>query len=133
MESMNVNGMQAATARTLIKDRRGTSYDIRFVAIRRDAGRIYRLIFQTPPKLTKKFSLAFRRTAFSMRNLAPAEASAIRPLRIRIRNVRAGDTVAALAARMGMDRFGPDWFQVLNGLAPSAPLATGTPVKLVVR
>ena len=133
MESMTVNGMQAATARTAIKDRRGTSYDIRFVAIRRDAGRIYRLIFQTPPNLTQKFSLAFRRTTFSMRNLAPAEASAIKPLRIRIRNTRAGDTAAALAARMAMDRFGPDWFQVLNGLVPGARIAPGTPVKLVVR
>lgn len=133
MESMNVNGMQAATARTLIKDRRGASYDIRFVAIRRDAGRIYRLIFQTPPDLTQKFSLAFRRTTFSLRNLAPAEAAAIKPLRIRIRNTRAGDTVAALAARMALDRFGQDWFQVLNGLGPGAPLAAGTPVKLVVR
>lgn len=133
MESMTVNGMQAATARTAIKDRRGASYDIRFVAIRRDAGRIYRLIFQSPPNLTQKFSLAFRRTVFSMRNLAPAEASAIKPLRIRIRNTRAGDTGALLAARMAMDRFGPDWFQVLNGLGRGAPIAPGTPVKLVVR
>jgi len=133
MESMTVNGMQAATARTQIKDRRGVSYDIRFVAIRRDAGRLYRLIFQTPPNLTQKFSLAFRRTTFSMRNLAPAEASAIKPLRVRIRTARPGDTAAALAARMAMDRFGPDWFQVLNGLGPGAQIPPGTPVKLVAR
>lgn len=133
MESMTVGGMPAATARTLIKDRRGTSYDIRFVAIRRDAGRIYRFLFQSPPDLTQKFSLPFRRTTFSMRNLAPAEAAAVKPLRIRIRAVRAGDTMAALAGMMAVGRFGLDWFQVLNGLVTGAPPPVGTPVKLVVR
>jgi predicted Zn-dependent protease len=132
MESMTVAGMPAATARTLIKSR-GASYDIRFVAIRQGAARIYRFIFQTPPKLTQKLSLAFRRTTFSMRNLAPGEASSIKPLRIRVRAVQPGDTMAALAGRMAIDRFGADWFQVLNGLGAGAPLAAGTPVKLVVR
>ena len=123
----------AATARTLIKDRRGTNYDIRFVAIRRDAGRIYRFLFQSQPDLTQKFSLAFRRTTFSMRNLAPTEAAAIKPLRIRIHAVQAGDSMATLAGMMAMGRFGPDWFQVYNGLGAGAPPPVGTPIKLVVR
>lgn len=130
LESMTVNGMRAATASTLINSR-GASFDIRFVAIRKDPSRIYRFIFQTPPNLTRKFDLPFRRTTFSMRNMSATEARKIKPLRIRIRAIEAGDTAAKLARMMAQDKFKAEWFQLLNGLRPGQRPAAGTLVKLV--
>lgn len=68
----------------------------------------------------------------SLRRISPGEAAAIRPRVIDVVSVRAGDTVASLAARMAYRDNRVERFRSLNGLAPGAALAPGQKVKLVV-
>ncbi len=69
----------------------------------------------------------------SMRRISAAEAAAIKPRRIEVVTVRAGDTVASLAARMAFDNAQEARFRVLNGLASGDKVAVGDKVKVVVR
>jgi predicted Zn-dependent protease len=68
-----------------------------------------------------------------MRRLSPAEAANVRPMRIRVVKVGAGDSVASLAARMAFSDYRTERFLTLNGLASDARLAPGQRVKLIVR
>jgi predicted Zn-dependent protease len=60
------------------------------------------------------------------------EAAAVRPLRIAVVTVRAGDTQERLAQRMAVPERPLDTFRVLNGLSPNEPLLPGRKLKLVV-
>jgi predicted Zn-dependent protease len=63
--------------------------------------------------------------------MSTAERAGIRPLRIRVVEVKAGDTVGSLAARMqGTDRK-LSLFRLLNALPAGATLSAGDRVKLV--
>ena len=69
----------------------------------------------------------------SMRRMTVAEASGIRPLKIRVVRVKAGDTPESLARLMAFPDNPLDRFLVLNGLRRGDTLRTGDRVKLVVR
>lgn len=129
-EHLTINGLAAATASTRGRTSRG-AVDIRLVAIRFDAERVFRFTFITPPARTGQLGEALRRTTYSFRPLSAAERAEVKPLRVRIHTVRAGDSVASLAASQDV----PDWreerFAVLNGLAPGETLAAGRRVKLI--
>ncbi len=68
----------------------------------------------------------------SVRRLSSAEATAIRPRRIDVVTVRAGDTVRSLAERMAYPDYKVERFRVLNGLSADEPLQSGQKVKIVV-
>ena len=127
---ITVNGMEAATGHGRLDSRIGP-LDQRLVAISDGARRIFRLRFLTPPGETGPQSVALRRTTYSFRRLTPAEAAAIRPLRIRVVTARPGDTAEAMAARMPFETFRLEWFEALNGLARGQPLIPGERVKIV--
>ncbi|MDP6351236.1 MAG: M48 family metalloprotease [Alphaproteobacteria bacterium] len=131
LEAIRVNGMEAATAATQAEGQ-GGAVDVRLLAIAFDSRTIYRFLFITPPRLTGQLNEAFRRTAFSFRPLSRNEAAQIRPRRLVIHRVGAGETARALAARQPFAEFGLDRFLVLNGLDPGQPLDPGAVVKLVV-
>ena len=130
VENIEINGMAAATGAARLnvgaEDR-----DLRLVAIQGEPDKIYRLAFLTPPSETRNLNDELRRTTYSFRRLSDAEAAAIQPLRIRLTEVRQGDTAASLAARLPFERFSREWFRVLNGLAPGDALRPGQRVKLV--
>lgn len=67
----------------------------------------------------------------SVRRLSAEEAASIRPRRIAITTVKAGDTVASLAAKMAYADYQAERFRVLNGLAETEALRPGQKVKLV--
>ena len=71
-------------------------------------------------------------TLGSFHRLSPGEIARLRPLRIEVVKVRAGDTVASLAAQMRGTERPLELFQLLNGLGPEEPLAAGARVKIVV-
>ena len=125
-ETINVNGLEAATAIARVNTQSGAR-DIRLLAIRADAQTVYRFLFVTQPGMTERLAADFRRTTYSFRLLEPNEAAAIRPLRIHLVTVGPGDTVQRLAARMPPDGLQQELFQVLN----SGPLRPGEKVKIV--
>ena len=68
----------------------------------------------------------------SLRRISAGEAAAIRPRVIDVVTVRAGDSVASLAARMAYRDYRVERFRSLNALSPGAAIAPGQKVKLVV-
>ncbi len=131
VERITINGMEAATGEKKIWFRKGGRMDARFVAIRERAERIYRFVFITPPGLTRRLALGLQRTTYSFRLLSSREAAAIKPLRLAVITVAAGDTAATLARRMPFEKFRLEWFETLNGLPRGQSLIPGSQVKIV--
>ncbi|MBT4463382.1 MAG: M48 family metalloprotease, partial [Rhodospirillaceae bacterium] len=96
IETLDVNGMDAATGNTRVT-KNGQSRDARLVVIREDNERAYQLLFLTPPKMAASMSTDLRRTTYSFRKMTRAEREAIKPLRIRLRTVKPGDTVESIS------------------------------------
>ncbi len=131
VETLTVNGLEAATGTTRLRTSTGDR-DVRLLAIRVDLQTIYRFLFVTPPQETARLAAELRRTSYSFRRLDEREAAALKPLRIKVVTVGAGDTADSLAARMPFEDFRLERFQALNGLAPADRLRPGDQVKLVV-
>jgi predicted Zn-dependent protease len=68
----------------------------------------------------------------SVRRLSDAQAAAIKPRRIDVVTVKAGDTVASLSGRMAYSDNKLDRFLVLNGLQANSTLRAGQKVKIVI-
>lgn len=130
IETIKVNGLEAATATTTAKTQ-GGMFDARLVAYRFDSKTIYRFVFLTPQDRTAALAVDLRRTTYSFDKLSAAEAARLKPLKIRIVTVRKGDTVSGLARRMAFDDFQIERFEVLNGLSRKDPLPLGRAVKIV--
>ncbi len=130
VESITINGMDAATGGGTISTENGKR-DVRLVAIRFARDQIFRFLFLTAPKQSARFNEEFRRTTFSFRRLSAAEAGELKPRRVRVVSVRAGDTVETMARRMAFDDFQAERFRVLNGLKPGEQLELGRRVKIV--
>ena len=130
VETISVNGMPAATGQIRQNTREGPR-DIRLVAFRYDAQTIYRMLFVTSPESTAALVKPFRETTYSFRKLTPEEAAAIKPLRVRVHTVRAGETPRAIAARMPLEAYALQRFLVLNGLNENSGLKAGQKVKVI--
>ncbi len=130
-ERIDINGFEAATGRSSINTKRGPM-NLRLIAIRFRPGTILRLSFATPPHLVASLGEAHRRTTYSFRALSEVEAAGLKPYRVRIITVGAGDTVESLAARMPFEDFRIERFRTLNGLKADQRLTPGQRVKSVV-
>jgi predicted Zn-dependent protease len=130
VEQIKINGLDAATGVTRLSGNSGTR-DVRLVAIRFDANTIYRFMFMTQPGDTASQNEPFRRTTYSFRKLGDSEAANVKPLRIRVVTVGAGDTVDTLSRRMAFDTAQAARFRVLNGLQPNDSLRAGDRVKII--
>ncbi len=130
VEVLTVNSFAAATGRTQIRGRQGP-LDLRLVAIEGDPGWVYRFRFRTPSRLTAALSEDLRRTTYSVRRLSQSEAAAIKPRRLRLYNVRPGDTASGIARRMSVEGDRLKRFLVLNGLDEKDPILPGQTVKIV--
>lgn len=130
LETVRVNGLEAATATTQVRTNDGT-FDARLTAFRVDAKTIYRMIFLTTGADTNRLATGLRRTTYSFRRLSPAEASRLRPLVLRIVTVQRGDTVGSLARRMPYSDFKLERFEVLNGISRNDRLRRGQKLKMV--
>jgi len=127
VESITINGMQAATGAVS-----GNGKDYRLVAIRYDARTIYRFIFLSASDRTAALNVPFRETTYSFRRLSDAEAAGLKPRRLKIYRVQAGDTPAGIAARMPFGRENLQRFLALNGFTEQTALQPGQRVKTVV-
>lgn len=126
LQLFKVNGMNAATATTRIND-----YNARLVVIEFAPDLVYRFLTGTLPQTGTRHDAALQGLVMSFRKISPAEAAAVKPLRLRVVTVRPGDTAASLGRRMVYPDFQAERFRVLNGLGAGAEPRPGTLVKLV--
>jgi predicted Zn-dependent protease len=126
VEAITVNGVPAATAAVS-----GNGKDYRLVALRYDAETIYRFIFVSASERTAALNVPFRETTYSFRKLSDAEAATLKPWRLRIYEVKAGDTAAKIAARMPFAEENLKRFLVLNGFTEQTALTPGQRVKVI--
>jgi predicted Zn-dependent protease len=120
-----VNGLPAAYGST-VGQARGGRVAVHLGAIRAEGDVVYRFLFIEALGSER----AFRPTFESFRRLSASEAAAVRPQRVRVVEVRPGDTPASLAARMALDA-PEERFRILNQLALQDPLRAGERVKIV--
>lgn len=131
VENLRINGMDAATATTTIRNRSGT-FDAQLVAIRHSGDRIYRFVFLTPNARTAGLRSAMRDTMESFRKLTRADRSRYKPWRVATRAVGRNDTVQSLSRNMPLPGPKDEWFRVLNGLQPGSEPFPGQTVKVIV-
>jgi predicted Zn-dependent protease len=92
---------------------------------------VYRVIFAAKHR-TEAVDRTFRESINTFRRMSVSEMQATRPLRLKLAEVRSGDTVERLARRMAVSDRHVERFRVLNGLGPNDKLKPGDRVKLVV-
>ena len=119
-----INGNEAVSARAKADN---WQFDVTVI---RAAGKVYRLLTATPAA-----SNALERVASevsnSFRALSAQERSELKPLRIMVLTVKAGDTMATLSARMeGVDRK-LDMFRLINAMSAGATVSAGGKVKII--
>jgi predicted Zn-dependent protease len=129
VQRFDVNGLDAATARAKARTQDGTTVDARLVAIH-DGDVYYRFLLVAPPG-AGDFEDAFRRTVLSFRHLSAREAAEIRPYRVRVVEVRPGDSIDGFVRRMATPDHARERFLVLNALKGGEQLRPGDKVKIV--
>lgn len=131
LESLRINGMDAATGTTRVRNRSGT-FNAQLVAIRHSGDRVYRFLFLTPGTPAASLDADFRDTMESFRKLTRTDRNRYKPWRINTRVVGRNDTVQSLSRNMPLPGPREEWFRVLNGLAPGSEPFPGQIVKVVV-
>lgn len=130
-ERLQVNGNPGATAWAPGVQTKSGVRDVRMVAVRFPGGELYRFLFLTPTNLTARLAEDLQRTTYSLRPLGAEEAARLKGLRIRVVEVRPGDSVESLAARMTVEGMPVERFRALNGLDPGMALRPGEKVKII--
>ena len=96
----------------------------------RAGGQVYRLLTAAPLTSAALETVA-RSVSASFRILSASERAALKPLRIRVRTVRSGETVQSLANQMrGVDRK-VELFRLINALAAGESVSAGDKVKII--
>lgn len=126
-EHTRINGLEAVVLPARASSG-GRPVDLTVVVYSLGGDEAYSFIAMAPAGQASLFDPMFD----SFRKLSDREADGIAGRRIAVVEVRAGDTVESLAARMAPegDRMGR--FLMLNALDPGQPLRPGSQVKLIV-
>ena len=100
------------------------------IAVIRAGGQVYRLLTAAPSASAQLEGVA-RSVSGSFRILSALEKAALKPLRVRVVTVQAGQTAETLAATMvGVDRK-LDLFLLINALTPGVSVRPGDKVKII--
>ena len=119
-----INGNEAVSARARAE---GWQFDVTVI---RAAGQVYRLL-TAAPAASNALDRVAEEVGGSFRVLNAQERASLKPLRIRVVTVKAGDTVATLAAQMeGVDRK-LDMFRLINAMSAGATVSAGGRVKII--
>jgi len=124
IQETKINGMNAAFALA-------SAGDWRFAIGVVKRGTLFYRFISAAPRGTSGLKQMNRDVVDSFRDLTNEEKATLRPLRIRMGKVRAGDTVDKLAARMKGVARPKELFLILNGLTTNARLQVGQTVKLI--
>ena len=130
IEALEINGMPAATGMTRLNTNKG-AMDARLLAVK-NGKQTYRFLYLTPPNVTAAHAQEFKTSGLSLRRLTEAEKTAMKPLRLKIITVKAGDTVEKLAEQMPYEERKAERFRLLNGLAEGQALKPGQKLKTVI-
>ncbi len=131
LETITVNGLEAATGWVRAQDKQRGQIDLRVVAIRRDARSVYRFLFLSPASESQRLSRPFRETTYSFRMLSQAEASRIKAYRLLVVPVRPGDTIQGLSRTLPYGQYNEAWFRLLNDLEGGQPLTPKQRIKVI--
>jgi predicted Zn-dependent protease len=131
IETLTVNGMEAATAVTRVNTKSGAA-NYRAVLIRHPGGKVYEFVFLSAADVGARYDADFQKTAMSFRQIDANEAQQYnKAQRIRVVTVKQGDTIQSMAAKMVVADGKEQWFRVLNGLENANQLQAGQKVKIV--
>ncbi len=128
VERTRINGIDAAFATARANTQSG-QVDVTVFAYAFDSSHAYHFVFIAP---AGQGIGPFAGLTRSVRRMTAAEAAAVRPRRVLVVTVKAGDTVAALAGRMAYDDLRTERFLTLNALQAGVALRPGQRVKLIV-
>lgn len=122
-----VNGIPAAYA-TLRANSQSGQVDVTVMAYEMSGNSAYHFIMLTP--VGKGFG-PFAPMVQSFRRINAQEAAEVKPRKVAVVTVKAGDTVASLSSRMAYDDYRQERFMTLNALTASSTLKAGDRVKIV--
>jgi len=125
-----VNGRDAATGVARVQSNNGQA-DLRALVIDGPGDTIYRFMILTQTGQLGRVQSALYQTVDSFRILSAAQASQIRAYRIKLHQVRGGDTVSKLARTYPYGRFNDKAFELYNDISDAGDLDRGQYVKLV--
>ena len=132
LRQFTLNGMEAAEASARASTQNGV-VDVHLVAVRFEGEKVFRFQLITPPPASDALLAGFHQLVMSLRRLSDAERAAIKPYRVDVVRVQAGDTLAKLAQRMPFtDGHNVERLMVLNGLASPTDLKAGQRLKIIV-
>ena len=125
IQGLTISGLAAVSATAAAG---GWQFRITLVEV---GNSVYRFIFANA-RDSIAFADAAAAIAGTFRQLSASEISGLAPMRLRILQVRPGDTPEAFAAAMaGVAQNPLDLFLVLNGFEPGTALVPGSTVKIV--
>jgi predicted Zn-dependent protease len=125
IEEVIVGGFPAATATA-----QGDQWSFRLYVVR-FGSEVYRMIFAAKNR-TEAIDRVFRESLGTFRRMTVSEIAQARPQRLKLIEVKAGDTVEKFAHRMAVNDRAMERFRVLNGLGPNDRVKPGEWVKVVV-
>jgi predicted Zn-dependent protease len=124
VRSRQINGLPAVTANA-----RAGDWNFRLAVIQLD-GRFFRLIFAVR-SLTDDSERRFDASIGSFHRLSDEEAAALHAPKVAIVAASPTDTIASMSQRMATANPPGEYFRLLNGLDPDAPLIPGEHYKIV--
>ena len=125
VEEMTVGGCPAATATAT-----GDQWTFRLYVVRFGA-EVYRIIYAAKNR-TEAVDRSFRDSLATFRRMSANEMTSAQPLRLKVVEVKRGDTIDKLAKRMAVNDRAVERFRVLNGLGEKDRVKPGDLVKVVV-
>ncbi len=132
VQSVQAGSLPAAAGTAQVQINK-TPTEALLVAIEGEGRQFYRFVFADTKGLDRSDVADFEASAVSFQRLAKDEAATIRPLRVDIHTIRAGETQESVARLMEVEQLPLDTFRILNGLEPGQPLEAGQAVKIIVR
>ncbi len=130
IENRNINGMAAVTGIVRVNFARQLR-DLRMLVVKASGDQIFRFWFDTDPKMTDPLALDFKSTADSFKSLSADEIAQIKPLRVRFKAVKKGDTAQIFAHHIPMENYGLEWFELLNDVERDEALKPGSRVRVI--
>jgi predicted Zn-dependent protease len=125
VEEMTVGGFPGATATAT-----GDQWTFRLYVVR-FGSEVYRVIYAAKNR-TEAVDKSFRDSLGTFRRMTVQEIASAQPLRIKVVEVKRGDTVEKFSKRMAVSDRPAERFRVLNGLGERSRLRPGDLVKVVV-
>jgi len=123
-----INGLPVAYGTASMTNSQGSRLDVSVVAYQFGPSTAYHFVVVAP---TGQGLGALSPLINSVTRMSDSEAAAIRPRRVRLVTVRAGDTQQSLAGRMAYADNKLERFQVLNALTANQPLTVGRRIKII--